>query len=232
MPTQESPELGPSVPDILARRQQVLARIKAAAQDVEEAIRQETQGYIPEKNLTHEGCVALARVSVFDPTLFLDVKAQVMQQITAPDKPEPLVPRLVNRIWIDRRMKQEKKTGRIGAKTYVLNYLFTHCEIEQANPSMTHEEMYDALNKKRRPHAPILVPQLSFSPATQYNEPPYLYLFAQIRLDERPSLVADISKRVDPKYPRGHIHYRKLSLDFQGILAQKYAEMLAQEGIK
>lgn len=184
-------------------------------------------------NSTPEGISALARVACWcNQGMYTEIFMRVAKAIHDPKDPQPLDPLLVNRIWLEKTAENDKTLiGRLQPKTAVLLHLLKEHFVVSANPSITCEELYDAIAKRRRePNCVSTIPTFTHNLTERYAEPPYFFLMAKIQLNQSQRLVDYYLPKVAKKF--GYKIEELVGKPFSQIPGQaprQMAELLAEQ---
>lgn len=182
---------------------------------------------------TPEGITALARAGCYcHPDMYTEIFMRVAKAVNDPRDHQPLDPFLVNNIWLDETAKREKElVGHLSVKTTVLLHLLNEHLVETANPSITCEELHDAIERRcKESTCDPTIPTFSYPLEERYNEPPYFFLMAQIRLNQSQRLVDYYLPQVAKQF--GYKIEELVGKPFSQIPGQaprQMAELLAKE---
>ncbi|MBU1500036.1 hypothetical protein KKE48_04175 [Patescibacteria group bacterium] len=183
---------------------------------------------------TPEGITALARAACWcSQDMYTEIFLRVAKAIHDPKDPQPLDPFLVNSIWLDETASREKAlVGHLSVKTTVLTHLLKEHFVVEANPSITSEELRDAIAKQRKEtNYDPTIPTFSHNLIERYDEPPYFFLFAQIQLNQNQELVNYCLNKLAKKFRNKtykDLVNRPLS-KIKGQVPEQMAELLAEE---
>lgn len=183
---------------------------------------------------TPAGIAALARVACWcNQDMYTEIFKRVARTVHDPRDPQPLDPFLVNNIWLDETAKREKQlVGHLSVKTAVLLHLLKEHFIESANPSITCEELHNAIAKRHKEtkYDPA-IPTFSHNLIERYGQPPYFFLMAQIQLNQNQTLVDYCLQKVVKEF--GYKNLEKLVgkpfSEIKGQAPRQMAELLAEE---
>lgn len=184
---------------------------------------------------TPEGITALARAACWcSQDMYTGIFMRVAKAVNDPNDPQPLDPFLVNSIWLDETASREKAlVNHLSVKTAVLTHLLKEHFVVEANPSITCEELRDAIEKRRQEtNYDSAIPIFSHSFNESYNEPPYFFLMAQIQLNQSQGLVDDCLKKLAKKSNNKGYYTNLVGRPFsqiQGEARGEIAELLAEE---
>ena len=185
------------------------------------------------KNSTTAGIAALARAACWcNPSMSTEIFMRVAKALHNPSDPQPLDPLLVNGVWLAKTAENDKALiGRLQPKTAVLLHLLNEHLVETANPSITCEELHDAIERRcKESTCDPTIPTFSYPLEERYNEPPYFFLMAQIRLNQSQRLVDYYLPQVAKQF--GYKIEELVGKPFSQIPGQaprQMAELLAKE---
>ena len=146
--------------------------------------------------LTEEGLTALARASVAaSEGVFPVVRTRGLQELTHPGKGNnsKLTQESATNIWLDEEAVQMRRRnrGRVSPKISVLRYIFNNGYVE-ADPAITRGELYDIVCENRVFRRNRLILRFANVLQRRYEEPPYLYMFAQFILHKTPQAYQEV----------------------------------------
>lgn len=186
------------------------------------------------KKSTPEGITALARVACWCvPEMYTKIQQQAIAATTnTADSPQPLDPFLVNDIWLAETASRENRlVGHLSVKTAVLTHLLREHFVVEANPSITCEELHDAIEKRRKEKTcEPTIPTFTHNLTERYAEPPYFFLMAKIQLNQSQKLVDYYLPKVAQQF--GYNFEELVDKPFSQIPGQaprQMAELLAEE---